>query len=1518
MASPDTLNLREKLPPDIVKWAKLDSTINELFKNFEAWKQKNAELVNKFFDQNYFKWEESLINKLIEVDRDIKFDDIADEWINLALLQYGNWLYDLKDCLDKISSDEIKTAIIKEIHAKIQAQVAGVPGDTYRDFDDADKCWLPWDTNVLWYFQKVVEYLQWKEWNRDAKNTSEILKDTIITNNDINNRLIASGLWNEIPAWANLRDPSIPQDTKDGFDTLLSFEIGKEADRTINIVTKITDKLWWLFSNSFPAINTIISESPEYKYEESRLWPDFEQRKQAINNDSKLTSLEKKEKINDLKRELYIKFLKTRNSKIWNAMEQLYNNNFDYSKLDPNTLKDYIDKVVDLRIKKLYDDWMNTILKIDYVNMDAFKNFYKNLAYVDPSNPSSTIHLTNVSLTNTRAQPFFDIPIHKTIVKWENPRLKDIEQYSWSAKAFDAIPFNYEINQKDIDNLDISMEDRTKILKYLSRFKTDNDKYIIEWKDVWMLIYLFFIVNNRTSITTLDPDKQKLVEDAFGKVKASEKKEIPNDAESFKEVIEKMWTWVKFEDWAEIWMPMWDSDLPWWGYQWMRVKISDVDMKKWTFKWRVFWWELKFWDKLEWKSRTFDMNDETIKKFKEISKDPNKIRLLPSTQKTDFNSFRNSLNRKLWNSDLIFPVKWTTWDGDKFMQKITDEDGKEKEVEVKYFWTQWDNKSVYKIEYNPGRNCFHVSSAYNWKEKWKNWKSENKRFQYSRDMDWNNFLIFFTQKWLTPQTEDEANDIINQNEQELRMVNGGNRKLNWFSVNNIKNAFKALKWNIKKKMDDYNKRQDEKLEDILIWDRWLYRNLAGVLGFIPSMKEWLWELEQEYYNERDNRTWKKIDAYLKIFQADPDFWTTFDQIPPHAKIQWWRSLQRIVLDRVKNAKDRIWDPGIYQAAALLLANYDKWWSPYRGLAAQENSGLWVKALLWKAHYEQFMRDKAKLIRARDEAENWGAWDKKWLNETLASCEMKYIINNIRWSYKWLITWSYEERWIPWTDNTNYIDNPSKRLLSDQFAKKLEDAYKWRFTKGSVKGKYDKFTDNNSFDEMENEFGKTGSTRYQIWEAALRRMIDLATTDDLKKRMKKHFLTYLLSGALDINCDPWVKKQVYGWAKPMMFVPGLLVKEAGVADNIAVLLDDATNWDFSKHVTKYFHQSGQLSAWTDFKWLQKEMDAWLTNEKMDTLDNYFSNLQTIDLSKYEEPKRSILQKYQNAMSASNREEADRWILDNAKVVSNWLLSSAEVVKKRMAIKNWEFDGKDIDENNNMKDFRKNVTKDINKRSTEPRQVAFVLDKFFNRFWIDDQQVYEWVLTADFWDTKRWPFILPYKWIELNMWNIWDKEINSILWYAFQWNARRAHWLWCDRLPDELFDALQAFQNYFSKAFYNRTLLKGFKPKSADSSPLLIGSRDVYDQSFAWDSEYQFMDNSVNDDDLSSGDKDKANKAKKKKRKELLKSTDFINSDIVNIEKQFKKNLGWTSRQFPQVTSSNSRTLREEYLRGRLAA
>lgn len=1527
------MDLREKVPVNIVRWANLELTMNELFNNFEAWEKRDAEFVNKFFEQPYFKWEESLIGKLINVKDDIKFEDIKDEWINLAVLRYNRWTREFKECLDKIDHDPLKEEFINEIHDRLFASIWTV-APYVTDF--AVNCGVTaWDTDVLWYFQKVVNYLEGKESETGWRKAVEILKDITITNENLNWRL-PTGL--EITPTSELRDPALPANTKNAFDNLLSFEIWKEADRTIDIAKDFSNNLQKLLTNFLPAINTVVWESDEYRYDEGKLWFVYEWDLRAIRDNTALTEEEKNKQINDLKRRYYIRYLKLKNVKIWNALELLYNNDFDYSKLDRNTLKDYFDKVADIRLKMLFDKWMNAFIKLNWWNVDDFKNFYKNLVDVDPNNPTLNITLSDVNIPWATPPVWpINIPIQKKLVEWKNEWLKnDIEQF-WknASKSFDAFPMEFKIKKSDIEWLPITIEDRTKLLNLLSKFDVW-DEYEIKWENIWILIYLFFVMNSNLPITEMDPEQQKEVEKLFGQAKNQKvwpkDKNTENNNEwsevyspdKFKEEIEKYWSGTKFENWSEIWLPMGKSELPGWWHQRMKIKISKIDMAAWTFTGTVFWWELKFGNKLEWKSREFKMNKKFIEDLKGItekaSANEKKLRLLPNPDNVDFDSYKNGLSNKLWTSTFSFPPASTTWDGHKFMQKIK-KDWKENEVEVKYFWAPLDDKSIYKIEYNPIRKSFTVSSTFNWDEKWKDWKSEKKRFSYKRDMDWNNFLIFFTQKWLIPQTEEQAKDAVTRQDNEFKMENWWHRKLNWFSINNVKSVFKTLKWNIKKKIDDYNNAQNQKLEDILVWDWWLYSWLANVFWFIPSMKQGLWELEQEYYNERDNRTWKKIEYYLKMFQADPDFWTTFDQVPPHAKIQWWKSLELIVLNRVKNAKDRMWDPGIYQAAALLLANFEKWWSPYRGLAAKENTWLWVTALLWKAHYEQFMRDKAKLIAARDNAEKSGSWDKKWLNETLAACEMKYIINNVRWSYRWLIEWSYEDRWIPWEDDTNYVDNPAKRLLSDQFASKLETAYNGRFNKNSVNDKYNKFQNNNSFDEIENEFWKTSSTRYQIWQAALRRMIDLAVTDDLKKRMKKHFLTYLLCWALDINCDPGLKKQVYEWAKPMMFVPWLLVKEAWVAENIAILLDDIEpRWDFSANITKYFHRNDQLDGWTDFKWLQKELNAWLTDDKMNQLDDYFSKLPTKDISGYPEPKHTIIENFQKAMSDSKRDEGDRWILENAEVVSNWLLSSGEVVEKRIKIQNWKFNGKNIDEDNNMRDFRKNVTADINSRDVnDPREVAFVLEKFINRFWIDNQQIYTRIKTADYWDNNRGYFAWPYESIDLNMWNIWDKEIDSILWYAFQWNARRSRWLWCDRLPDELYDTLDTFGKFFSKAFYAKTLLNnyvvenGFKPKNKGVNPLFMSSRNVYDQVFAWDSESQYFINNIDtpDDDLYSSDPDKVRKAKDKTRRSLLKSSDFINSDIANIEKKLKSNLSWTSTLFKTVTSSRLETARARY-------
>ena len=1517
------MDLREKVPVNIVKWAGLENTINELFRTFEAWEERNAAIVNRFFNQTYFKGEESLINKLIEIKPDIKFDDIKDEWINLAILQYNSWMWDFRDCLNKITNNDVKKAFIEEIHDKVQAQLWAIT--TYWDFNNSDKCGItPWDTNVLWYFQKVVDYLNSKEWSGGAKKTLEVLYKINITNENLNTKLLAAG--SGVPTWVNLTDPAVPEEMRNVFDSLLSFEIGKEADRTINIAENFSKDFQKLLTNSLPAINTVVWESEEYKYDESKLWSEYQWKLQTINNDTNLSDTEKEKQINDLRREYYIKYLKTKNTKIWNALEQLYNNDFDYSKLEPNILKDYLDKVADIRLKMLFDRWMNEFIQINWWDVDEFKHFYKNLA--DPTKKNVILNDVNVVIHWGTATWGIVIPVQKEIVQWPNKRLKDINQFWKNAdKPFDALPIEFSINKADIDALDITMEDKTKLLNFLSKYD-QWDKYEIKWEDIWALIYLFFVINSKLRITELDPEKQKDVENLFGQAKNHEKK--PEDEETeenseennewvesyspmnFKEDIEKLWPW-KFENWSEIWLPMWESELPGWWYQWMKVKISNINIGKWTFKWTVFWWELKFGSGVEWKSREFKMDKDFFNDLKKISKDSNKIWLQPNPDKSDFNSFRESLGNRLWTNSLSFPTDWTIWNGNKFMHKIIDENWKEKEVEAKYFWASSDDKSVYKVEYNPIRKSFTVSSTFNWDEKWKDGKSEKKRFLYKRDMDWNNFLIFFTQKWLIPQTEEEANSAIARQDKEFKMVNGWKWKLNWFSINNIKNVFKTIKWNIKKKIDEYNKSQDEKLEDILVWDWWIYNKLAGIVWFIPSMKGWLWELQQEYYNNRDSKTWKKIEYYLKVFQSDPDFWTTFEQVPPFAKILWWKSYKQFITD-LAASKSRSKDD-IHKAAALLLANIEKWSSPYRWLAGEENSGLWVKVLLGEAHYNQFMRDKQKCI---NDLKN--AWkEKDQIQDVLATCEMDYIINNVSWA-NWKLKYfgSHEWRWIPGEDGTDYIDNPSKRLLSDKFASTLKWSYKWRFNKSSVEEAFGKIT-HNDFNLAKEDFKRfLKSSRFPSAIGNLKKMFLLAKTPEQQSEYQKCFLLYMLSGVLDVNGKKDLRKQTYQWAKTMSFLPWMLAKETSHSQKIAMLFDDFCKekwyWKFSESVKSYFHD------WDLKKWklkidnLIKELDSRWTVDKMKEFEKYSKSI--FPAKKF--TNNPVLKKLQVDVLDSGMENIDNSLLDNPVVANSWwLLSNANVVRDRMAIKDGAFDWKDPDERNNRALFWDQIAIEVSNMDTSsPESANLVLNQYFSRFGLnsesDRQKAYRRIKTAYYWRDKIWqPFKYDFNWKKqlLDMWNISWEEIKDILRYTFQWTVRKDCFS-SRKLPPEMEKALKEFQNFFEKAFDKWTLNKptviknAFKADWINTEPMLLWSRNVYKDVFAWDWEFEY-DNTEIWDESDAFSKDP--KKKRKAQKRAFQSWRFINYEIAQIEKSFKNRLPSGSyRPVTQDTSSDIET------------
>ena len=141
-----------------------------------------------------------------------------------------------------------------------------------------------------------------------------------------------------------------------------------------------------------------------------------------------------------------------------------------------------------------------------------------------------------------------------------------------------------------------------------------------------------------------------------------------------------------------------------------------------------------------------------------------------------------------------------------------------------------------------------------------------------------------------------------------------------------------------------------------------------------------------------------------------------------------------ILDNVEKAEDKLWYPLIYLAIAVLLANCKTRKSPYEWLNSDENSGVWIRALLGKEHYNQFLQDKQK-VKDKFESES-NASMKKSLGITLERSEMEYFINNVRWSNKSSYFWFHK-----WLDNDSSV-----QLLSKGLIQQAENYCLWLYNK----------------------------------------------------------------------------------------------------------------------------------------------------------------------------------------------------------------------------------------------------------------------------------------------------------------------------------------------------------------------------------------------------------------------------------------------------------------------------------------
>ena len=357
--------------------------------------------------------------------------------------------------------------------------------------------------------------------------------------------------------------------------------------------------------------------------------------------------------------------------------------------------------------------------------------------------------------------------------------------------------------------------------------------------------------------------------------------------------------------------------------------------------------------------------------------------------------------------------------------------------------------------------------------------------------------------------------------------------------------------------------------------------------------------DDEEVNKFDNVEWTNIDYYINILKKDIEFPDSFDNIGSR-EIQalYGNSYKKFIMDlfydRIQSSKDEK-----LKAAAFLLMNIEKWGSPYRGLERYENSWLWVKVLLGEQKYNQFLRDKQQCIDSIEIA-SWT--ERKQLQDILARIEVDYIVNDIRWLNKHLRFWFFaQDRERTFSDEL--VENPSKKILPSRFADRLDSLLNWQLNRSFVEKWYENIR-HNDFDVSKHDFERfIKSWRNSQAFANLRKMIELVRNDKQKYECQKAFLICMLSWLLDFDGQVDMKKQVYQWGKIMWFLPWMLVKNMWHSEQVAALLDDFSNWEFSIYVKSFFHKSDLLNWEIKIRDLLKEVNGWYSPEMMHKFEKY---------------------------------------------------------------------------------------------------------------------------------------------------------------------------------------------------------------------------------------------------------------------------------------------------------------------------
>ncbi len=906
---------------------------------------------------------------------------------------------------------------------------------------------------------------------------------------------------------------------------------------------------------------------------------------------------------------------------------------------------------------------------------------------------------------------------------------------------------------------------------------------------------------------------------------------------------------LPFSVWTVLYFDLWESQLP-------PKDITDAEKSFYAFEivasndenftMRAIWWDLK--SSLAGKECTIEKKTERLDELK-------KSWSIYKVKKSVWRG-RDACLKSI-NSAWFFKKLTTFWDMEWQVKLEWNKFVNQKWEEVKYFdrveWVfddsnddkskRWQWEKIYKYEIkkiDTVKWTVQLTSKFDWHDD----NYNDIVYEYENEIPFEQFILLMEWKRLKGYTQAEQDEMETKYNiaDPKRLATKWMRK--WISIWSIINVFKNTTKAIKAKVDERNKQQEEDLENFLFSYEWLdlYWKLWS-LFWNSALWDAIRQTQYEFYTNRENRTWKRIEQRYKIFETDPNYSEFFAE---HLQDILWREWY------VWNDNDR------YKFAAAFLIMVKKEWPYPRVFANQKDKWKRVENILWPEHKIRFLNFYEKKKNALEQEKDM--WHQSWarlaLQEELNKMEIQYIISTIDWR-------------APYSPCSNEFMLKSIRSL--KFMSTLEENIKWYYNKhDEEKSSLETF-----YSAEESYLRNLWSWKFQKALPALERMCETAKTPWEVFRIKWYLLGAMLMWIIKNNSSAKTIKSFWWTCRAMWFAPWYWMRDIEQQDKVKGLLDWVTNGEFSANPDLKYNVSDfepgnikdwKYSFWKIFQWYwNSHGEDILKKIENPTYKNDSSDKSIIDLANEKNNPNNYI--FKDIIKNSTTNEIDTMWEVNPIFSQESPLSATSNMVKQYIPRNGKYSKLKSEEDlSNAEDFWTKARDAIPGTATESNQetVDFMFKKFFNRF--DD------AITTDI----QKPIIrsLPLIQKEYNKWNY--NNAKYMLWYMLKGNMyAQTRW----SFPTEFNQVMDKFFDFFYKNI--NKINKNTIRSTFDDGDLRKAFDNEYELLWWWKFYRRYMNWQWND----------RNRYKKNAELELFKKnkdwTDTINYKIDEIWKKTKE-------------------------------